>query len=174
MDTGEEIYNLIVNEPGIHFRGIMDRMQKQIGVISYHINKMELEDKIISIRHRKLKLFFSKSWEENVNEIKSVITNLRKKIPRLIIMSLAQYPNTQSLSLKDLSALLQMPTSSFHWYIKRLIEDGILKPIRKGRTVLLTFKVDPLLIKNLGKKIYPTKWDKFLDEVDSIFHLSAL
>ena len=44
METSEIIYNVIVNEPGIHFRAIMQRLEKQTGVISYHLNRLEKDE----------------------------------------------------------------------------------------------------------------------------------
>ncbi len=173
METNEQIYNVIVNEPGIHFRAIMERLQKQTGVISYHLNKMENEDLILSIRHRKEKLFFDKSWDGKIEEIKSLISNLRKKNPRLIIISLNRFPETKSLALNELSEVLDIPKSSFHWYVKNLIEDGILEPKRSGRTVSVSLKADKTIVEQLGKTVLPNRWDKLLDDVDSIFHFLA-
>ena len=173
METSEVVYNVIVDEPGIHFRAIMKRLQKQTGVISYHLNKLEKEEEIISIRHRKEKLFFDKSWDGKIGEIKSLISNLRKKIPRLIIISLNNYPETNSLPLNEFSELLAIPKSSFHWYVKNLIEDGVVEPKRQGRTVSISLKVEKTTIDQLGKTIIPNRWDKLLDDVDSIFHFLA-
>ena len=173
METSEVIYNVIVDEPGIHFRAIMDRLQKQTGVISYHLNKMEKEELIISVRHRKEKLFFDKSWDGKIEEIKSLISNLRKKIPRLIIISLNNYPGASSLALNEFSELLNIPKSSFHWYVKNLIEDGVLEPKRKGRTVSIILLADKTIVNKLGKIIIPNRWDKLLDDVDSTFHFLA-
>lgn len=173
METGEAIYNIVVDEPGIHFRAIMERSQKQTGVISYHLNILEKDDQIISIRHRKEKLFFDKSWDGKIDEIKSLISNLRKKFPRLIIISLNSYPESSLLPLNEFSELLNIPRSSFHWYIKNLIEDGILEPKRKGRTVSVSLIADKDIIEQFGKIIIPNRWDKLLDDVDSIFHFLA-
>lgn len=173
METSEVVYSVIVNEPGIHFRAIMEKLQKQTGVISYHLNKMEKDDIIISVRHRKEKLFFDKSWDGKIEEIKSLISNLRKKIPRLIIISLNNHPGANSLSLNEFSALLDIPKSSFHWYVKNLIEDGILEPRREGRTVSISLRVDKEIVEKFGKMIIPNRWDKLLDDVDSIFHFLA-
>ncbi|MCE7736304.1 MAG: winged helix-turn-helix transcriptional regulator [Candidatus Heimdallarchaeota archaeon] len=174
METSEIIYNVIVDEPGIHFRAIMQRLEKQTGVISYHLNRLEKDDQIISIRHRKEKLFFEKSWDGKIEEIKALISNLRKKIPRIIIISLNNYPETSTLTLNEFSELLAIPRSSFYWYVKNLIEDGVLEPERKGRTVSISLKVNKIVVDQLGRIIIPNRWDKLLDDVDSIFHFLAV
>jgi len=168
-DTREQIYHIIKNHPGIHFRGIVTESSRQIGVVGYHLNLLERENRIITIRHRRNKLFFDSSWKKQLQEVKTLVSNLRKTIPRAILLLLSHFPETQEICIKDLANILDLPTSSLHWHIKNLIRDQFINTKRKGREVVLELLIAKDVINQLGQKIYPNRWEKFLDHIDSIF-----
>ncbi|MFX0210144.1 MAG: winged helix-turn-helix transcriptional regulator [Candidatus Hodarchaeota archaeon] len=168
-DTTEQIHQIIKDHPGIHFRGIVTESGRQIGVISYHLDLLVQAHRIIAIKHRKHKLFFDSSWIDQLQGIKALVTNLRKKIPRAILLLLSQFPETQELCIKDLAEILKLPPSTLHWHIRRLIQDQIIMSKRRGREVVLQLSLDKEVINHLGEKVYPTRWDQFLDDVDRVF-----
>ena len=168
-DTREQIYQIIKNHPGIHFRGIVTEASRQIGVVGYHLDLLERENRIIAIRHRRYKLFFDSSWKNQIQEVKVLVSNLRKTIPRAILLLLSHFPETQEICIKDLANILKLSPSSLHWHIKNLIQDQLINTRRKGREVVLNLLIDKDVINFLGQKIYPNRWEKFLDQIDSIF-----
>ncbi|OLS27326.1 MAG: hypothetical protein HeimC2_11630 [Candidatus Heimdallarchaeota archaeon LC_2] len=168
-DVSEIIYYIIQDNPGIHFRSILEKSDKQIGVVDYHLTKLEKNNQIISIKHRNLKLFFLKSWENRLNEFKHLIDALRKTTPRNILLFLAQNPNHENLSTKEVAVNLNLSPSNLHWHVKRLVEDKLIIGIRKGRQVTLKLNVEILTIIFLGNEIYPSKWERILDDIESRF-----
>ena len=143
--------------------------ERQIGVVEYHLRQLEKNRTIISINHRSQKLYFDISWEESVGELKALINHLRKKISRQILLLLTQRPEFQNKSMKELANEIKKSPSNLHWHIKRLIEDELIIPQRRGRSIILKLNVTPELISRLGEEIYPTRWDKFLDDIDTKF-----
>jgi len=164
IDTKSIIYEKICNNPGIHFRELVNSLGREVGVIEYHIRRLEKEDLIIGIRHRKQKMFFDSTWEERIDDVKILINNLRKTIPRSILIYLSNL-KVEYISLKSLADELGISSSGLHWHIKRLIEDKLILPKRRGREVLLRLNIESMLIHKLGKEIYPSKWEIFLDEI---------
>ncbi|MFW9990830.1 MAG: winged helix-turn-helix transcriptional regulator [Candidatus Odinarchaeota archaeon] len=168
-DTTEHIYQIIKDHPGIHFRGIVTESGRQIGVVVYHLELLEKSHRVIIIRHRSYKLFFDSSWRTQIQEVKALVSNLRKKIPRAIILLLSQFPVTQEICIKDLARILNLPPSTLHWHVKNLIQDQIMTSRRRGREVILELLLDKTVVNQLGQRIYPTRWDKFLDDIDGAF-----
>ncbi|MFX1513502.1 MAG: winged helix-turn-helix transcriptional regulator, partial [Promethearchaeota archaeon] len=132
-NSTEEIHRIIKDHPGIHFRGIVTKSGRQIGVVTYHLDILNQAQRIITIRHRRQKLFFDTSWTPQLQEIKVLVTNLRKKIPRAILLLLSQFPETQEHCIKNIAKILNLPPSTLHWHIKNLIQDQIITSRRKGR-----------------------------------------
>lgn len=168
-ETREHIFQIIKNHPGIHFRGIVTESNRQIGVVEYHLRVLEQSKRIVTIRHRRNKLFFDSSWKQQLPEVKTLVSNLRKTLPRAILLLLSQYPETQEICIKDLAKVLNRPPSSLHWHINNLIRDQLITTRRIGREVVLELLIEKQLINHLGQKVYPTRWDKFLDDIDHMF-----
>ncbi len=168
-DTSSIILTLIQQNPGVHFRAILNLAGRQIGVVEYHLHQLEKNEKIVSVRHRGRKLFFDISWQDRINEVKTIINNLRKSVPREILLFLAQDPEHQNLSIKEVASRLKRSPSNFHWHIKRIIDDELINPVRIGRQVTLKLQLKEELINTLGKEIFPNRWEKFLDEIEARF-----
>jgi predicted transcriptional regulator len=169
LDTADLIHTLVQEHPGSHFRAIVKLSNRQIGVVEYHLHQLERKEKIISVRHRGLKLFFDRMWDERIPEVKLIINSLRKTVPRETLLFLAQYPENQNSSIKEVAIALNKSPSNFHWHIKRMTEDNLIKPVRKGRMVTLHLNVEESLINTLGKEIFPNRWEKFLDDIEERF-----
>jgi predicted transcriptional regulator len=168
-DTTEQIYQIIQDHPGIHLRGIVTESARQIGVVVYHLKVLEQAERIIGIRYRRNKLFFDGSWRTQIDEVKGLVSYLRKKIPRAILLLLSQFPETQELCLTDLSKILRLPPSTLHWHITKLVQDQLVSSRRRGREVVLELLVEKSVVNQLGEKVYPTRWEKFLDDIDRTF-----
>ncbi|MFX0115130.1 MAG: winged helix-turn-helix transcriptional regulator [Candidatus Hodarchaeota archaeon] len=167
--TAERIYRIIETQPGIHLRGIVTESGRQIGVVVYHLKVLEQDNRVISIRYRRNKLFFDATWRAQIEEVKGLVSHLRKKIPRALLLLLSQFPETQEFSMTDISKILELPLSTLHWHIKKLVQDQLIASRRKGREVVLKLAIERRLVSQLGEKIYPTRWDQFLDDLDTTF-----
>ncbi len=170
VDTAEDIYKIIESHPGIHFRQILEESGRQLGVVEYHLQRLEKGERIISVHHRNLKLFFDFTWRLRIGSVMILIANLRKTVPRQILLLLSQSPEMHNLSIKELAKVLEMSPSALHWHIKRLTEDELIKPCRRGREVTLELLFDKELISKLGREIYPNRWERFLDSIEAKFN----
>ena len=170
FETASDILEIIYDNPGTHFRAIVELSKRQIGVVEYHLSRLEKESQIISIKHRDRKLFFPINWEDRIPNVKFLIDNLRKQIPRLILLILTEMPENQNISLLELAVKMGKSPSSLHWHIKRLVEDNLLKSVRRGRIVTLKLLIEPSFVYNLGIEIFPSRWEKFLDDIENRFN----
>lgn len=133
-DTAINLLDIIKSKPGIHFRGLVEESNRQVGVVKHHLRSLEKKNIIISIGHRNNLLYFDALYEEKIDEVKDLINYLRKTIPREIILIVSTLKK-EFISLKQIAETLKRSPSSLHWHIKRMIEDGIIYPVRKGRQV---------------------------------------
>ena len=165
MDTRVEIFYLINENPGIHFRGIVKELNREVGVIDYHLQVLEKDRVIISVKYRSLKIYFDHTWEKSLDEVKIIVANLKKKTSRSILLLLCENKENQNVPLKELATKLGKSPSNLHWHVKRLIEDRIVRSMRRGREVTLKLNVDRSLLHRLGNLVFPSKWDIFIDEI---------
>lgn len=134
--------------------------------MDYHLFRLEKENAIISINHRGKKLFFDSSWGGRKKEIMQLVGYLRKPVSRAILVYLS---TIDDVSLQEVAEKMQMTNPALHWHIRRFIEDEVVIAKKRGRSVVLSLLIDPRIILNLGKEVYPSAWDKFLDEIHSKF-----
>ncbi|MCY3413733.1 MAG: winged helix-turn-helix transcriptional regulator [Candidatus Heimdallarchaeota archaeon] len=166
VDTRNIVFEAIKNNPGIHFRALVELLERQVGVINYHIDGLEKEELIIAIKDRKKKLLFDHTWKDKLPNIIKIVSNLKKSVPRQILLILHKVPNNGGILMKELGQKLGMSSSSLHWHVKRLIEDDLIIPKRRGREVVLKLQISIENIEYIGREIYPSKWDTFLDEIN--------
>jgi len=95
------------------------------------------------------------------------VANLRKTMPRAILLLLSQFPETQEICIKDPATILNRSTSALHSHVTHLIQDRLIRSKRKGRIVVLKLLIAKDVINRLGHQVYPNRWDKFLDEIDN-------
>ncbi len=165
QDTREDIYYLIKENPGIHFRGIAKELNREVGVIDYHIQDLERDRIIVSVKYRSLKIYFDHSWEKSLHEVKIIVANLKKNTTRSLLLLLGENKENQNVPLKELATILGKSPSNLHWHVKRMIDDRIVRSIRRGREVTLKLNVDNSLLHRLGNLVFPSKWDLFIDEI---------
>lgn len=168
LNLEDEIFDIICNNPGIHFRGILEKCGREVGVVTYHLKILKKENAILSISHRKRVLYFDHSWSDRVNEVELLISYLRKRQSREILLFLTD-PANQQLALKELAARLDRSPSNLQWHVKKLIDDHLVQPIRKGRKIILKLLVEEKILNHLGKEVFPSRWEQFLDEIEDKF-----
>lgn len=168
LNLEHEIFYIICNNPGIHFRGILEKCAREVGVVTYHLKNLKKENAILSISHGKRVLYFDHSWSDRVDEVDLLISYLRKNQSREILLFLTD-PINQQLALKEIAARLNRSPSNLQWHVKKLIDDQLLEPIRKGRKIVLKLLVEERVLDHLGKEIYPSRWEHFLDEIEDKF-----
>lgn len=164
-DSNLSFFRLIVDNPGIHFRKIVEISGKNIGVVQYHLSNLEKDNSIFHIIQGNQKLFFDHTWSDRFSDILVLIGFLRKPVPRNIIIALAK-SDTGELSMKQLSVLLRQKPSSIHWHFKRMVEQKVLVPRKKNRQIYLRCAIEKNVVFKIGTVIFPNRWQNFLGQLD--------
>lgn len=125
--TRAQIYEFIVANPGIEFRGICNGLGIAIGTAEFHLGVLRKAGLISFFRDSKYKRFFvSKAF---LNQDIKLISLLRHKTAREIIKKLALEKET---SHGILASYLSITSQGLTWQMNRLKKEGIVEQKIEG------------------------------------------
>lgn len=128
--TRMDIYNFIINNPGLHFRALSNFLGMPIGVLQYHLGLL-VNGGLLSTHHdgRYKRYFESKRFTET--EMK-VISVLRNGTSGKILVALFEKPE---MTHKDLALQLNISSQALSWQMRRLEKIGFVKRNVEGLNV---------------------------------------
>jgi len=151
-----QILKFIKANPGAHLRGIKRELNLPMGVLQYHLRRLEKDQLIVSRRRGLYKRFYKKlDFEAEEQEILGV---LFQETERDLLLYLLKTPDATQ---KELSEFAHISASSTSWHMKRLVEAGLVKARRQGSFVYYTAKGDPVKILTLLKSYHPRIWERW-------------
>ena len=128
--TRLEIYNFVKSNPGVHFRGICDRLDLSVGVVQYHLSILEHACLITVHSDGQNKRYF----EHNAftkTEVK-LISLMRHETTGKILTTLSQ----NSLALhKDIARSLDVSSQALTWQMNQLKKTGLINAEKAGINV---------------------------------------
>jgi hypothetical protein len=122
----KEIYELIKEKPGIHFRMVMRTLALKPGTVAYHINVLEKQNYIKSIQKGIYRCFYPEGMKTG---LKIKLTKLQQSIVFLI----NEHPGISSV---ELSKSLNKNRMVLHYNTSVLQDYGIIKKEKKGRKTM--------------------------------------
>lgn len=141
QSTRLQIYNLIKNSPGIHFREICDRSGFSIGTVQYHLGLL-VKKGFVSVRRdgRYKRYFEAKKYPETEMRM---IAFLKHSTVRRILIALNANPCTH----KELTSLLGISSQALTWQMNRLRKAELICTVADSFTVkyFLTSGTDDLV-----------------------------
>ena len=140
----KNVYNIIRNSPGIHFREIQRLTGMATGNLQYHLDRLEELGLIKSERDRKYRRYYPVEVEINDKD-KKIISALRRRTERLILIYLLSNPGS---SLTDIAYNMYIANSTVSWHVSRLIKEGIIEKKKEGGRSMLYIR-DPQKVRKL-------------------------
>jgi len=131
--TRTEVYEFIVANPGIQFRGICTGLGIAIGTTEFHLGVLKKAGLISFVRDGKYKRFFA-TKRFSAKEIK-LISLLRHKTTREILEIIAA---EKTVSHCKLASDLSISSQGLTWQMNRLREEGVIQETREGIRVHYT------------------------------------
>lgn len=131
-----------------------------MGVIQYHINRLEKDGVIVSQRRGLYKRFYPRLGLGN--DEREILEVLSQETERDILLYVIKHPNSNQ---KDISNFMQISPASTSWHMKRLSKTGLLWAKREGGSILYTVRGEPAKILNLLKSYHPAIWDKWAERL---------
>lgn len=140
--TRMKIYNLVKDNPGIHFRAICKSLNLPIGVAQYHLNLLANAGLISAYTDGMYKRYFqSKTFTADDMKIISV---LRHDTIKRILALLSQ---TGSKTHKGIASEIGISSQALTWQMNRLKKIKLINKIREGMKVTYSIsqeKVDTI------------------------------
>jgi predicted transcriptional regulator len=153
-----QILAFIAEHPGAHLRKIKRELNLAMGVIQYHIYRLEKAGKIVSHRRGLYKRFYPiLMFGDGQQEMLDV---LFQETERDILLFLIQNPNATQ---KELSEYVKIAPSSINWHMRRLSK--IIQSKREGVNVRYHVKVNPSEMLALLKSYQPAVWERWADRL---------
>jgi predicted transcriptional regulator len=143
-----EIYNLIVANPGIDLGRIGITLNLNRETLRYHIDLLTSSNKIVVMKDHGIIRFYENHGRYGVLE-RRVLAHLWNPTAEQILSIVQSNPG---ITQGDIAARLSLASPSVHWYMQRLSDDGIVKSQRTGRLTnySITEKAFQVLTNSVG------------------------
>jgi predicted transcriptional regulator len=159
----QQILSFIESNPGAHLREIRRQLALSMGVVQYHLYKLEKERTIVSRRKGFYRRYYVNlkfgEKDQDILDVLSISTE------RDILFYLIRSP----ASSKDLSDYVKLTVSTVNWHMKRLVNAGLVEIRRDGIQIKYTVKetmMGPII--KLLTSYHPSAWQKWADVLSNI------
>jgi len=151
------VYDLVVNNPGVHLREIERLTNLPLGAVRYHLDRLQQEDLVFVQEDRYFKRFFPKGRIPNVPTVYFAV--LRQESLRKIVLQLVSNPGSSHAALMK---ALGMPASTLSTYLSYLLSKNVVRRERSGKENLYYVQDEESIMKVL--LVYrPNFLDKLVD-----------
>ncbi len=125
------ILELVREEPGISASELSRRVDVSWGTTIYHLNRLEDEHLVTSMREGRHRRFFQNGGTHAPDE-REVLATLRNDTTAQVLDTVRSEPG---LAQKEIAQRVDMSPSALAWHIKRLHEADLVTKERDGRRV---------------------------------------
>lgn len=155
-----QILEFIRAHPGSHLRRIKRELNLAMGVLQYHLYKLEKDQRIVSCKRGLYKRFYlSLGFKLEEQEILGVLFQETERDLLLYLL------NTPDATQKELSEFAHISASSTSWHMKRLVQVGLVEARRQGSFVYYMIRGDPARILGLVKDYHPRVWERWAERL---------
>jgi len=154
------ILQFIKAHPGTHLRRIKRELNLAMGVLQYHLYRLEKDQTIVSNRRGLYKRFYS--TPDFQIEDREILGVLSQETERDLLLYLLRTPDATQ---KELSEFAHVSASSISWHMKRLVQAGLVDSRRQGVFVYYMAKGDPAKILALLRSYHPSIWERWADRL---------
>lgn len=124
-----EIYNLVVANPGIDLGRIGKALDLNRETLRYHIDLLTSSNKIVVMKDHGIIRFYENHGRYGILE-RRVLAHLWNPTSKQILSIVQSNPG---ITQGNIASRLSLASPSVHWYMQRFTDDGIVKAQRTGR-----------------------------------------
>ncbi len=147
QNTRLRIYNLILEDEGIHLREVCRKLNKKMGVIQYHINVLEKAGLINSLKDGRYRRFFVNNNHSSDSKRNLIISVIKREPSFKILQTLIE---NKKVYHNDLATLLKISSQAITWHIKRLRGYELIDYEKEGKQKVYYIRQDVLpLLKSI-------------------------
>lgn len=131
LESRRAIYQHVADNPGVHFRALLDEFEYAQGTVQYQLRWLA-DEKLVDVSDDgKYTRYYPAAEFDEVD--RTVMNALRRKYSRRVLAHLlADGP----LSTTELSDRLDKSTSTVSWHLSNLSEADLVTKERDGRSVV--------------------------------------
>ncbi|KEQ56905.1 transcriptional regulator TrmB protein [Marine Group I thaumarchaeote SCGC RSA3] len=156
----KQILEFIINNPSTHLRKIKNNVGFSMGTIQYHLNILEKEGKIKSVKTK-----FYKNYYHITESDEKVLSVFNLESPRSIILYLLQHePSTH----QEITKGIELSSSTVSWHMKRLLDLDIVDYEYSGKYTLYRLTNRENVLENL-RKCKSTVWNSMVNNMVDVF-----
>ncbi len=163
LQTRKTVYEAIVRSPGIHLREIERATNLPLGVVRYHVDRLQREDLIFVQEDRYYKRFFPRGKIPNVPT--ETFAVLHQESLRKIVLHLLEHPGSNHSAMKE---ALGLPASTLSTYLTILVEKRVVRRERQGKENLY-FVVDEESVMKVLIVYRPNFLDRLVDHAIELY-----
>ncbi|MDD5148165.1 MAG: metalloregulator ArsR/SmtB family transcription factor, partial [Candidatus ainarchaeum sp.] len=131
LDTRQRIYNLIEQNPGLHFREIQRRTGLAVGSLQYHLDYLAKKHIVRIEKRGKFTRYYSVQGHQ-LGESQQTMSLLRQESLRKIMIFLLTKRRANNTRIAE---ALGLSPSTISWHLEKLVSAGLLEKKRKGRKI---------------------------------------
>jgi predicted transcriptional regulator len=120
------IHGLIIDNPGIHFNAIIKEYNLPLGVATYHLDVLEREEFIQSVRDGRRKCFYTTDTKIPNGGLRKTPEEIRKTVMVLV-------KERPGISQKQLIRELGVDRKTLGYHISMLLREDMLRSSKQGR-----------------------------------------
>ncbi len=129
LETRREIFELISNFPGLHFREVLRRIDISSGNLNYQLNYLLKHDILVAIQDGNLKRYYVAGKVKGKE--KRILACLRNELERGLVLFLLLNPNSQ---FNEIVNNFDLAASKLAYHLNKLLDKDLIKKEKKGRT----------------------------------------
>jgi predicted transcriptional regulator len=133
-ENRRKIYEVIEANPGIHLRELQRVLDMPLTTLEYHLNYMNRKQLIYAENDANVKRYYAKPLDKSD---KVMLSALRQQKMREIVLMVISNKKVSNHTLYD---DLKLPRSTLSFYLKTLVDKGILAKEKIGYDTLYTVK----------------------------------
>jgi len=131
LDSRRALYQHIADNPGVHFRALLDEFEYAKGTVQYQLRWLADDGLVEVADDGKFTRYYPAAEFDEAD--RTVMNALRRKYSRRVLAHLlADGP----LSTTELGDRLEKSKSTISWHLSNLAEAGLVTKEREGRSVV--------------------------------------
>lgn len=164
LDARKKIFDVVKKYSGCHFREIERKCGLSTGSVKYHLDYLTRNGLItLEKKENNLRYFPIQVLQEN----KKLLGLLRQASIRKILL----YMLYNAGNHEQIVGFVKLSPSTVSWHLRKLEENEIIRPIKKGRKTFYELLIDKKDIVNLLITYQESFFDSMVDNAVEMWEL---
>ncbi|MGV8109118.1 winged helix-turn-helix transcriptional regulator [Methanospirillum sp.] len=134
-----DIYEFIVQSPGIHLRGIASAMNMELGTVRYHLDQLARFSQVTKFHSGGFARYYPPGYSADEKRAINLTTSPSR---HRIMLMLKENPG---LTRQEIGDRLKISAQAAGWHLSQLLDKELIRKQKSGRTIkyLITEASDP-------------------------------